>query len=225
MAPRLLSETRFASFLVYFPHAKHAGLRDTSLELRDGVKFDQARTIERAARRLRELWDEDEVAPIRGILGSTTLLIPAPRSSPLRDPRSLWPPRRICEELVKVGLGAGLAPCLERMSAVPKAAFLKSERRPRAPEHYSSIAFHHEVLPAHKSVTVVDDIVTTGATLLACVSRVQENLGAVEVRAFALLRLMSDEPLFGPREEFPLREPCAGTIRYSQEKNWCFRVP
>ena len=56
-------------------------------------------------------------------------------------------------------------------------------------------------------ITVIDDVVTKGATLLAAVSRVAEAYDGVEVRAFALLRTME---LVSEIDR--IVAPCKGTI-------------
>lgn len=59
-----------------------------------------------------------------------------------------------------------------------------------------------------KRITVVDDVITKGATMLAATSRVQEEFAEAEVRGFALLRTMG---LVGEIER--IVDPCRGTIR------------
>lgn len=63
------------------------------------------------------------------------------------------------------------------------------------------------LVPTPRRITVVDDFVTKGATLLAAASRVQEAFPEAEVRAFALVRtkgLVADIESIG--------EPCEGLI-------------
>ena len=59
-------------------------------------------------------------------------------------------------------------------------------------------------------ITVVDDIVTKGATLLAAASRVAEAFPGAEVRTFALLRTMG---LVENVER--IVDPCQGTISWT----------
>ena len=51
-------------------------------------------------------WMQREIAnlPFADYFGPDALLVPAPRSSPLRS-NSLWVPKRLTEALVKNGLG------------------------------------------------------------------------------------------------------------------------
>ena len=67
-------------------------------------------------------------------------------------------------------------------------------------------------------MTVVDDFITKGNTLLAACSLLKEALPEAEVRAFALVRTMGLVP-----EVERVVEPCMGTIRVSLDE--AFREP
>lgn len=132
---RLLSKARFGSFLVYAPSAS-GELANRSRGVRDDVKFDRNGVIALAARRIAERWD---ALGLGDFLGPDFLLVPAPRSSPFKDPKTLWPPRRICDELVERELGIASHPLLVRDRAVPKVAFSAPAKRPTAQEHFDSM--------------------------------------------------------------------------------------
>ncbi len=72
--------------------------------------------------------------------------------------------------------------------------------------HYETIACSTRLFAA--KVTLVDDFVTKGRTLLAAATRVKEALPQAEVRAFALVRTMN----FALDIE-KVVEPVVGTIR------------
>jgi hypothetical protein len=78
-----------------------------SRAVRDQVEHDKDGIIALAAQRIHERWGS---LGIEDFLGPDVLLVPAPRSAPLIDPRALWPGRRICEELVGRGLAAEILP-------------------------------------------------------------------------------------------------------------------
>jgi adenine/guanine phosphoribosyltransferase-like PRPP-binding protein len=63
------------------------------------------------------------------------------------------------------------------------------------------------LLERPRRITIVDDFVTKGATLLAAASRVQEAFPEAEVRAFALVRTKG---LVADIES--ISEPCEGLI-------------
>ncbi|MEM1447466.1 MAG: hypothetical protein AAF957_06835 [Planctomycetota bacterium] len=56
-------------------------------------------------------------------------------------------------------------------------------------------------------LTVVDDVITRGATMLAAVARLEETFPSAEVRGFALIRTISDRPIAA------VKEPARGTVR------------
>lgn len=122
-------------------------------------------------------------------LGPEVVLVPVPKSAPLPSRGGgpvLWVPRRICEALVAVGLGAAVVPCVERVTAVPKSASAAPGGRPGIATHIESM----RVLPElhGDSITLVDDVVTKGATLFAAASLVAGTFPHADVRAFSLIR-------------------------------------
>lgn len=69
----------------------------------------------------------------------------------------------------------------------------------------------------HKRITVLDDVITRGATLLACVLQLRKCFPDATVHGFALVRAKSE----GPIEKMvdPVED---GTIRLSE---WLDRDP
>ena len=197
----LRSEVRFASFLAYSPRGESERDRQ-SREIRDAVKFDQRGAIARAALRISERWSG---LGMEEFLGGDVLLVPAPRSAPLSAPEALWPSRRICEELLAQRLGIGILPCLERIMAVPKAAFAKPGERTKALGHSETMRVSTTLLPlAHRMILVVDDIVTSGSMLLASTSLVADAFPGSTVLAFGLVRTIDSAS--------ELIDPCVGRI-------------
>jgi hypoxanthine phosphoribosyltransferase len=113
-------------------------------------------------------------------------LVPAPRSAPLSEPAALWPGRMICEELVTRRLGKEVVACLERTEAVPKSAYADKGGRPTAERHLETMRVERALFPP-RQITVVDDIVTIGRTLLAAASHLRAAFPEAELRAFALI--------------------------------------
>lgn len=146
--------------------------------------------------------DLDEVvAPLRG-----AVLVPVPSSS-LTKAGSLWVPRRLCDALVEVGLGASVDPCLHRVRAVRKAATAQGNR-PGPIDHYTSIELNSPIV-APTRVVLIDDVVTSGGVLIACARRIREAFANVEVRGFAMVRTMG---YYKPFTTFI--DPCPhGTIK------------
>jgi hypothetical protein len=186
--------------------------------VRDGVKNDTGGVIALAAQRIRERWP---ITELEGFLGPDVLLVPAPRSAPLKDADALWPARSTCEAFVRMGHGRGVETLLHRFQPVQKSAFAGKGTRPTALEHLASIAARELELFRPTHVTVVDDFVTTGATLLACASHLAALWPDLEVRCFGLVCTASDDEPDLER----LDSPSAGHIAYNSNTGRTTRRP
>ena len=186
--PELLSEVPFGAVLTYSPRGTSAVSRK-SQNITVAIKRDQRTPfgyVARAAERTAESISKTE--GLSDFLGPEVTLIPAPRSAPLVT-GALWPGHRICEELIAHGLGKEILPCLLRKKAVNKAAFSAPGERPNAREHLESMAVESQLLSPAK-LTIVDDVITKGSTLLAAATLVAEAFPDSEVRVFAVVRTM-----------------------------------
>jgi predicted amidophosphoribosyltransferase len=138
-------------------------------------------------------------------LAPTVTLVPVPKSS-LLTKGGLWVPERLAEELVKVGLGNRVARLLERTEAIPKAATSVSTERPTALQNYQTLRVRRE-LDVRDQITLVDDVVTTGAALLGSANRLVEGYPNAHIRGFAAARTIS-----GPSDFRRTIEPVLGKI-------------
>jgi hypothetical protein len=199
---------RFAAFLQYRPRSDDEASR-RSQRIRDAVKSDgfillrtgsgqieQRRAInyyvQTIARRI------SEFPFLQNYLGPGVILVPVPRSSPMREKAALWPARRICEELVNAGLGSAVVPMLERVDAVQKSAFAGPGMRPKPDAHRRSTRVDSEQdLETQKAenITLVDDFVTRGSTFLGMQPLVAYAFPLHTVRCFALIRTESYNPI------------------------------
>ena len=125
---------------------------------------------------------------LRGWFGPQVTLVPAPRSAPLVV-GALWPSDRICTQLVSQNLARGSLRLLTRTKPVAKAAYASPGNRPSYQDHRNSIRIDLD-LGIGERILVVDDIVTRGDTLFACVTILEEAYPEVDVRGFALVRTM-----------------------------------
>ena len=181
----MLSEVRFGAFLQYSPRGE-SEVSQLSRRWRDAVKADTPGNLRRITGGL-AADSEARATGVTDLLEQATL-VPVPRSAPLRK-GALWPAHRICEELIRVGLGQEILPCLERTRAVRKSAFAARGERPGVRDHVASISVTSSLAPAGDLV-VVDDFVTRGSTLLASATQVKASFPRREVAAFALVRTM-----------------------------------
>lgn len=124
-------------------------------------------------------------------LGAGVVLVPVPRSAPRRGD-ALWPALELCGALRDVGFGGSVQRLVERVRAVPKSSLIpRAADRPSPAEHAASLRAVG-LMPHAASVTLVDDVVTRGATLLGCAAVVRAACPGATVRAFAFLRNVDD---------------------------------
>lgn len=136
----------------------------------------------------------------------------------MKDPRSLWVPRDICKVFVSRGLGKEVQPCLERSQAVPKSAFSLPHERPKPSRLFESLTVNRSLF-APARITLVDDVVTKGATLIAAASRIADAFPSCEVRAFAVLRTVTRQ------EVDAILVPSFGLITYNPASDSARREP
>ena len=135
------------------------------------------------------------------------VLVPIPSSLPSAA-NSVQMSEQLARALLQVGLGAGLWRGLRRIRAVRKSATAPPGSRPTVENHYNSFAIDPcDRLPPR--ITLIDDVITKGRTLLAAAALLAEMSPNIEIRAFALLRTMG----FVAEVE-RLLDPCVGEIRW-----------
>lgn len=156
------------------------------------------------------------------VFGGRAVLVPVPRSMP--GQHAQWVGEHLAWCLKQLGLAAEVWPILRRRYAVRKSAYAASGERPSVLEHYASLAVERAlsgvVLSSQSEavckprgnemrLTLIDDVVTRGRTLLAAAGRLREAFPQAEIRAFALLRTL------GPDETLrQILDPCEGEIRW-----------
>ena len=136
-------------------------------------------------------------------MGGKAAIVPVPKSS-LISRGDLWVPYNMAAALVEYGLGSSVVPCLKRSKAIQKAAFSKPKDRPKAATHRETIAVGEVV--ALGKVVLVDDVVTTGATLVGTAEKLRSVFPNAEITAFAAMRTES----FGGFKK--IRDPKVETI-------------
>ena len=215
----LLKSVQFASILAYYPHDDTTKGRSYKNRVLD-IKFDKLWNPKGnqvpILQSLAEILAADErTKEIRAFLGNSVTLIPAPVSkainvTQLKD--SLWVPKRFCEEIIKTGLYTNLSLAIERKSSVKKSAYAKPGERPTITEHFNSLSITDQLITT-ESIMVVDDVITKGSTLLACVSKLQEAYPEKRIIALAAIRTLR-QPI--PENESML-QPFIGTIQLQED--------
>ena len=174
-----------------------------SRKVRDDVKSGRDRTLRLAVDGLAKNLEETGLS---AVLGPDVILVPAPGRALLVD-GGFWRPRWIAEGLVAAGLCREVLPCLVRSAPVPKSAFQARWERPHALRHFDTMDVSELPLVGER-ITLVDDFVTKGNTLLGAASRLATTLASGTPTAFALVRTMGLRP-----DVEQIVDPCVGTIR------------
>jgi len=142
------------------------------------------------------------------------VLVPVPGSAPVQRPD--WVGARVAWCLREMGLAAEVWPLLRRREAVKKSAFATAGGRPSVLEHYASFTVGRapssgvSVSAANPlRLTLVDDVITRGRTLLAAASRLREAFPSADICAFALLRTLNRDEML-----HQVLDPCEGEIQW-----------
>jgi hypothetical protein len=228
----LLSSLPFGSFLSYSPRGtardELASIAVCQQIKRDGhlggpgASSDDRPIIPYAIRRVRQSLTPE----LAELLAPDAVLVPMPGRAPLppRQPNALWVPRRICEELLAVGLGGSLEALLARRVPVPKSALARRGKRPSIQEHLESLMVAprgRDLAASITRITLVDDVITKGATLFAGARRLAEAFPGATVRAFALVRTQYEKGHPRGRQTFrALVDPVVSTITLSRHGAW-----
>ena len=196
------SEIKFASLLIYSPYGSSDLSNRSRTSVRDTVKRGDPQTLFLAVKRIREC-----ISQFPGYFGDDVLIVPTPRHAPTcRD--AFWPTRIIGDSFVDRGLANGCIPLLQRSMWVEKSALSSSPRT--VDRHLHSIKIE-PTIHAPERIIVLDDVVTSGATLFAATFIVAEAYPNADVKAFALVRTLSNQEV--PETSARCLAPSIGTIR------------
>jgi len=114
--------------------------------------------------------------------------------------------RILADAMSALGLGQ-TAELLSRRIALPKSATAEAKRRSTAEAHFQSLDVDAR-LNQFERIVLVDDVITRGATALGAASRLHHAYPQADIRAFAMIRTISD-----PAEFRALKDPCIGSIQ------------
>ncbi len=194
----------YGSLLNYSP--RNRGTSEPSRRSRviaDKLKSAEKNLIKQVCIRLKEKKCE--------VLASTifppeTILVPIPGHAKLLI-GGLWVSNEIAKALLNDGIGSSIAALIERKSAT-RSSRQSGFNRPSVKEHYDSIGIKTQILQSN-NITLVDDVVTKGATAYACYLRLKEAYPLSNVRLFAVMRTCGLV-----QDIVDLVEPTVGSILY-----------
>lgn len=147
-------------------------------------------------------------------LKGDSLLVPVPPHFQMESNSTsgrLWVPDRIAAHMEELGLGRRLV-ALRREREVPKSSTLlkRTERHPVT--HYDSLEIASNEDLNGKRVVLIDDIVTTGSTMLGSAWRILNRYPDAQIVGFAAMRTVSD-----PRKFRGSLDPVAGCIVHNED--------
>jgi len=178
----LLSELEYGSYLVY-PTRDASEIGGKARAIVDAIKIDHGNMIKVVAGKIAA----EKTVPFADILGKDAVLVPMPRKAPMKA-AALWPAMRICQELHAVGFGKEIAPLLHRATAVRSSRTAGLGNRPKPQEHFESFKVTKQAILGAGRITIVDDVVTLGATAIAAASRLALVYPKIPIALFAVAR-------------------------------------
>jgi ComF family protein len=139
----------------------------------------------RASGRLAQALLEDPAA--RALVGSSDLLVPVPLHPRRLRERGFNQSAVLADEIAR-RTGCPVCPdaLVRRTDTVPQAGLTAAARRRNVRDAF---AVRRKAAVAGRTVTLVDDVLTTGATAFACARRLREA-GATEVRLLTVARVV-----------------------------------
>ena len=143
--------------------------------------------------------------PFADFFKKNTILIPTPSSS-LAKANTLEVPQRLATALVNNGLGEKVSLCLERVKPLQKSHTSSSANRPKAHEHYETMAVQKE-LSEPDEILLIDDFITRGSTFIGAANRLKDAFPNANIHAFAGIKTITN-----PKKFRKIYDPCIGKI-------------
>lgn len=175
------SEFTYGTFANYSPRGTSEPSKRSRI-ITAAIKAGRVSQVEQMIPRLAE----PAAAILEPFLNPNVILVPVPRSAPIKED-ALWPSRVVADILCAAGYGAGVEALVTRISPVRKSAFSAVGERPLVHTHKESFRVRSDLLPPGQ-ITLVDDVLTKGATTAACAELLQEEYPNATIRIFAVMR-------------------------------------
>lgn len=123
------------------------------------------------------------------------LLVPMPGSAQLLGKgNEHWGPREMCRFAVEAGLAPEWEALLERVETIPSSKQCARDERPSAARQFETMRATRDGLQA-MNITIVDDVITRGATLVGAAARLRQAFPNAVVRGFAFARTLIGVPV------------------------------
>ena len=142
------------------------------------------------ARLLRE-----QVELLGEFVGDEHQLVPIPSSDVTPEPvsRANWPMYDLAKQMEVEGLVAQASPSLLRRTVVPKAHSVPTVDKPSVLDHLDSLAIDFDALSMDAPLTLLDDVVSSGTTAMACLLALRNQGFEGEVRLLTATHTVSGD--------------------------------
>jgi len=181
VVPRYQITVNYLTILRYSPRGNKE-IDDKSRRIKDSIKGWTLRNFQQA---IGEIIAQNSI--IENFLQGATL-VPIPGSTLVKSPETLRVPLEICNEMVNVNKSLQICDCLIRHTPIRKSHLLyNAQTRPTVQEHLNTIKLNDQIVYTD-TIILVDDVLTMGATALACSKILQERYPTKIIKIFALLR-------------------------------------
>ena len=205
----------FGSLLTYSPYGT-TDEEKRSMTFRSKLKSDgylETEQILMTQYIARGIKDNLKKLPFADFFKSNPILVPTPNSS-LTKANTLWVPQRLAAALVNNGLGVEVSPCLKRTNSLRKSHTISSTNRPKALEHYDTMAVQKEFTEPDE-ILLIDDFITRGSTFMGAANRLKDAFPNANIRGFAGIRTISQS-----RDFRKIYHPCKGQISLFHEESY-----
>ncbi len=173
-----------ASLFPYLPQKRNGGDRGNKLRrLCWALKNGDRKAVSWVVDRVLQL---AQSPPLNGIVTADSVLVPVPGHAPHRR-GSVWPTWALTRWMVARGLAESDETMPKRWTVVTRSATAATDQRPMAINRLQSFRVDSPFAPPHQ-IVLLDDAVTTGATMLAGVSAISGAMADLRVCGFAFFR-------------------------------------
>ena len=183
---------KYGALFAYSPYGQSRE-EELSKDYKTAVKGDQfypisGKQVQMSNYIAQTISESRRTLPFGRLFDENPVLVPV-RSTSMMKSDSLWAPLRIATAMQAIGLGKEVSACLERVYPIQKSA-TSGGNRASVQEQFDSLRVQ-KLIADPTSIVLVDDIVTSGRTLVGSARRLAEAYPEVRISGFAAMRTVT----------------------------------